>query len=90
MATRRLSDAVNPPDSAPPADSGRTARGRKSPPANPPRASLTPEARRALIAEAAYLRAERRGFAPGQENDDWLAAEAEVDALLTVGQRSKQ
>jgi hypothetical protein len=27
---------------------------------------------------AAYLRAERRGFAPGYEIEDWLAAEAEV------------
>ena len=35
-----------------------------------------------MIAEGAYLRAERRGFAPGYEEMDWLAAEAEVDALL--------
>ena len=90
MATRRLSDAVNPADPAPPADSARrAARGRKSPAATPPRASVTPEARRALISEAAYLRAEQRGFAPGQETDDWLAAEAEVDALLSE-QRSRQ
>jgi len=27
----------------------------------------------------AYLRAERRGFAPGHELEDWLAAEIEVD-----------
>lgn len=32
------------------------------------------------IAIAAYLRAERRGFAPGHELDDWLAAEREIDA----------
>ena len=90
MATRRLSDAVNPADPAPPADSaGRAARGRKSPAATPPRAGVTPEARRALISEAAYLRAERRGFAPGHETEDGLAAEAEVDALLSE-QRSKQ
>ena len=38
-----------------------------------------------MIAEAAYLRAERRGFAPGQESEDWLAAEVEVDALLKIG-----
>jgi hypothetical protein len=56
----------------------------------PPRAKLTPEARRALIAEAAYLRAERRGFVPGQETEDWLAAEVEVDALLKAGQSSRQ
>lgn len=34
------------------------------------------------VAEAAYLRAERRGFAPGHELEDWLAAEKEVDASL--------
>ena len=38
--------------------------------------------RHAMIAENAYLRAERRGFAPGHEVSDWLAAEQEVDALL--------
>jgi hypothetical protein len=37
------------------------------------------ESREARIAEAAYWRAERRGFASGQELDDWLAAEKEVD-----------
>jgi hypothetical protein len=41
-----------------------------------------PEQRAALIAEAAYFRAEKRGFAPGHEVEDWLAAEAEVDAKL--------
>jgi hypothetical protein len=30
------------------------------------------------IAEAAYYRAQQRGFAPGHELDDWVAAEAEV------------
>jgi hypothetical protein len=30
------------------------------------------------IAEAAYFRAEQRGFVPGNELDDWLDAEAEV------------
>jgi hypothetical protein len=38
-----------------------------------------------MIAEAAYLRAERRAFAPGNETEDWLAAEVEVDALLKLG-----
>ena len=49
------------------------------------RAPVSAEDRRAMIAEAAYLRAERRGFAPGQETEDWLAAEVEVDALLKIG-----
>jgi hypothetical protein len=35
-----------------------------------------------LIAERAYFRAEARGFRPGQELDDWLAAEIEVDEML--------
>jgi hypothetical protein len=30
---------------------------------------------KAMIAEAAYYRAEKRHFAPGQELDDWLEAE---------------
>lgn len=33
-----------------------------------------------LISEAAYYRAERRGFAPGDELADWLAAEQEIRA----------
>ena len=41
-----------------------------------------PEQRAALIAEAAYFRAEKRGFGAGHETEDWLAAEAEVDARL--------
>jgi len=35
--------------------------------------------RRRLIEEGAYYRAERRGFAPGREQEDWLEAEKEVD-----------
>ena len=46
---------------------------------------IDPESRRALIAQAAFYRAERRGFEPGHEVQDWLAAEAEVDTGLTLG-----
>jgi hypothetical protein len=45
-------------------------------------ARITPEVRRAMIAERAYLRAEKRGFTPGRETEDWLAAEVEIDSLL--------
>ena len=38
--------------------------------------------RHAQICEAAYFRAQRRGFAPGGELDDWLLAETEVDRAL--------
>jgi hypothetical protein len=36
----------------------------------------------AVVAERAYFRALHRGFAPGHELDDWLAAEREVAAML--------
>jgi hypothetical protein len=45
----------------------------------------TGEARYRWIAHAAYLRAEKRGFEPGREIDDWLAAEAEFAAAFTTG-----
>lgn len=38
--------------------------------------------RHRLIAENAYFKAERRGFAPGRAVDDWLEAEREVEAAL--------
>ena len=41
------------------------------------------ERRRSLISEAAYRRAQQRNFAPGHELEDWLAAEAEVDEILS-------
>lgn len=44
--------------------------------------------REARIAEAAYWRAERRGFTSGQELDDWLAAEKEIDDEISKGQQS--
>jgi hypothetical protein len=48
----------------------------------PSAVAVSEDVRRGMIAEGAYLRAERRGFAHGHEAEDWLAAEAEVDALL--------
>jgi Protein of unknown function (DUF2934) len=84
MANRRSPDPSNPADPATSEASvvRRPPRARTSPTGAPPRVAVTPEARRALIAENAYRRAARRGFAPGHESEDWLAAEAEVDALL--------
>ena len=43
---------------------------------------LTPEELYRMIATAAYRRAEQRGFEPGHELDDWVAAEAEIKSLL--------
>ena len=50
-----------------------------------PASFVDPQQRAALIARAAYFRAMNRGFAPGHELADWLAAEAEVDAELLKG-----
>jgi len=51
---------------------------------------ISEDVRRGMIAQAAYLRAERRGFTGGhdKEREDWIAAEAEVDALLKAGHGS--
>jgi hypothetical protein len=48
-------------------------------------AYMEPEARDAMIGEAAYFRSAHRGFEPGHEVDDWLAAESEIDAALSRG-----
>jgi hypothetical protein len=44
---------------------------------------VTAEYRRAMIAESAYLRAERRGFQGGDPVADWLESEKEVDRMLS-------
>ena len=43
---------------------------------------ITAEERYRLIAEAAYFIAEQRGFAGGRELENWLEAEAIVNARL--------
>lgn len=43
---------------------------------------IDPEVREAMIAEAAYYCAEKRGFAPGHELEDWLEAEAQIEVAL--------
>jgi hypothetical protein len=48
---------------------------------------VTPEERQHMIAIAAYVRAEKRGFVAGDTVDDWLHAEAEIDTLLKKKQR---
>ncbi len=43
------------------------------------------EERARMIAEAAYYLSEQRGFAPGHEVEDWLAAEQQVDTRIEGG-----
>ena len=40
------------------------------------------ERRQSMIREAAYYRAQRRGFVGGDAINDWLEAEAEIDRML--------
>lgn len=90
MATRRPTEPPRIPDekAAPAAPTRASAkstaprvRKKVAKPAAMP-VDVSEDVRRGMIAEGAYLRAERRGFTSGHEAEDWLAAEAEVDALL--------
>ena len=85
----RISTAESPSPGKTPPD--RKPRAKKAAaPTVPASIEISADVRRGMIAEAAYLRAERRGFTGGheQEREDWLAAEAEVDALLKGGHGS--
>jgi len=67
------------------------AAGRAAKPAAPVKAAAPRKAasavpteaeRDSMVRMAAYFRAQQRGFAPGNEWEDWLAAEAEISALV--------
>jgi len=47
-----------------------------------PGPALSAQERDRLIAQVAYFRAEKRGFVPGCELQDWIEAEAEVLRLI--------
>lgn len=51
--------------------------------------SVTPEEHYRMIAEVAYFRAEKRGFADGDMVQDWLEASAEIDRQLQQLQATK-
>ena len=51
---------------------------------------LSDDERRRMVAEAAYYRAEQRGFSAGGEVDDWLAAEREISRLLQSGDTTRR
>jgi hypothetical protein len=46
---------------------------------------LSPGLRQEMIREAAYFRAEKRGFQGGDPISDWLLSEQEVDSALSMG-----
>jgi hypothetical protein len=86
MAIRRPPDLPRTPTKIVPAR--KRARSRTSSDSKAPAGTaasdqeVSDEVRRAMISEAAYLRAEQRGFVSGYELEDWLLAEREIDALL--------
>jgi hypothetical protein len=43
--------------------------------------AVDPETKQLMIAEAAYYCAEKRGFVPGHEMEDWLEAEARIEVV---------
>jgi len=49
------------------------------------KSSSSVEQRDYMIAEAAYYRAEKRGFDSGDPMQDWLEAEREIDCMLNEG-----
>jgi hypothetical protein len=51
--------------------------------------TIPTEERQRMIAQAAYYRAERRGFRDGNPEQDWIEAEAEIDAWLMNRQGQK-
>ena len=63
------------PDAARPLDAAKALAGSQSGTGD----RRSGEDRRKRIAEAAYYKSERRGFAPGAEEQDWLEAEKEID-----------
>ena len=73
------------------ASSGKSATTRKKTASTKKKAATTPrkkprlisvQERHDMIAEAAYYRALARDFQGGDSSEDWLAAEAEIDAIL--------
>lgn len=45
--------------------------------------AVSPEERNRMVTEAAYYIAEHRGFAEGSPLEDWSAAAAQIDAMLS-------
>ena len=83
MAAKK--DRPAPPRKAPASAPAKPAKPAPQSFASHARAEISAEELRKLIAEAAYYRAKRRGFAPGYEVEDWIQAEAEVRERIGTG-----
>jgi len=84
MVTKRVATAKKPRRKVVASELTETAvmRVLESTDSRPAGLAIDPEARRRLVAAEAYFLAERRGFAAGNEVEDWVAAEAAVDSRL--------
>lgn len=80
--TSKKSSAKSVAKSKPAAVKRQPAKSSKDDPASAGQIAVNGEDRHSMIATAAYYRAERRGFNSGCETEDWLEAEAEIDAML--------
>ena len=78
VRTKRPAARMTPIVSDPPARKARSGTVSSPPSESAQVPARGPDAQRAMVAEQAYYRAERRGFAPGGELQDWLEAEREV------------
>ncbi|MEQ1440345.1 DUF2934 domain-containing protein [Fontimonas sp. SYSU GA230001] len=74
--TRAARSAATPPDRVDDTEASAQATG--------PGARPDGELRERMIAEAAYYRALNRGFNGGDPNDDWFAAEREIDERFGI------
>lgn len=54
-----------------------------------PGQNVSPDERRRMIEQAAYFRAQQRGFSGGDPLEDWLAAEREINRMLPNPQQQK-
>jgi len=54
-------------------------------PASASQVNVSDDERRRMVAEAAYYRAQQRGFTAGGEVDDWLEAEREITQRFRSG-----
>jgi hypothetical protein len=71
-------EAAKTPEPTKPAEPAKSTKATGAKPA-----VLSPAERMKMIAEAAYYLAEKRGFSGGNELTDWVAAEKQVDAILS-------
>jgi len=84
-STKKPSDAVARTRSRRGSDKAQTSGSSRQAEKSDRKLSLGADVRRHMIEEAAYYRAEKRGFRAGHEMQDWLEAEAEIVLTLPEG-----